>query len=139
MENESESHLRRYPDVAKDLRLRAVKPQPLTSTSTSAPMFPFNSNSSPAASSAYQLHHVDITDESMPERLPVNPQQLQTQDGLKFVCKACGRGYKYAHCLSRHQWKCLGLRSMKCHVCSAQFHRMDHLRIHLRRHSLWNK
>ncbi|CAL1545051.1 unnamed protein product [Lymnaea stagnalis] len=51
-----------------------------------------------------------------------------------YKCDNCGKVYTLSHVLSRHKWKCKGLREILCQICNAKFYRMDHLKKHMFRH-----
>ncbi|CAL1545050.1 unnamed protein product, partial [Lymnaea stagnalis] len=52
-------------------------------------------------------------------------------------CDNCGKVYTLPHALSRHTWKCKGLREIDCQICHARFYRMDHLKKHMLRHYIY--
>ncbi|CAG5117065.1 unnamed protein product, partial [Candidula unifasciata] len=58
----------------------------------------------------------------------------QSDGGRGYTCDNCGKSYTLSHVLSRHRWKCQGLRVINCNVCQASFYRMDHLKKHMLRH-----
>ncbi|KAH9494700.1 hypothetical protein Btru_020303 [Bulinus truncatus] len=66
----------------------------------------------------------------------------RTKQGYKgskaglYKCDNCGKGYTLSHVLSRHKWKCKGLREIICQVCQARFYRMDSFKKHMGRHGL---
>uniref|UniRef100_A0A0B7B453 C2H2-type domain-containing protein n=1 Tax=Arion vulgaris TaxID=1028688 RepID=A0A0B7B453_9EUPU len=67
-------------------------------------------------------------------RRPQFGTKSETPKGYK--CDNCGKSYTLSHVLSRHKWKCKGLRVITCHVCQASFYRLDHLKKHMLRHGV---
>lgn len=49
----------------------------------------------------------------------------------QYLCNNCGKSFGYKRSLQRHEWRCLKLRRLQCHVCDHVSYRMDYHKQHL--------